>query len=703
MRDIESYSTIKTTIQHLDAVASELAAGYLSIFAGAGTSLGSGYVDWKQLMNPIIDQLGINPNIDLTKAAQYYENEFGRHGINLIVNDEFHKGKTTENRTLNQITDLPVQSVWTTNYDSLLEDSYTRKGKIADVKIKQEQFKYHVPNCDVTIYKMHGDKNYPDDVVITKNDYETYDSEREVFTKALSVELITHTFLFIGFSFSDPNLDRIISVVRHTFKQKAPKNHYCFMKRVCKSDSIYHLNRRFDYKQYLQDSNYQALRIRDMRKYGIQTILVDNFSQINDMLDYIKYKYTSNYVFVSGSYPRQLEWDSPSAKFIQRLSQALVERQYKIFSGFGTNVGNYLVLGAYQGIRKYGLRNINSAITIYPLVSLKESDGECGQQNIEDIRKAMIDTCGIFISIFGKTKYEEKHDVEDIRKIASGTLGLPFEPTAGTDDIKIYDPKIKGTIQNTVVKLTDDGMISEYKIARKLEKIVIACGFTGYTSKYVAEFEKIKQPSLTGELSLNGAISFDTPFEDKTFNITAAVNEIIARIEKLQAIHSNEMEEKLMQSIQSEEIEMRKIFISFHYAEGRAIAKRIRNVLRDKENYVVNDEETIQQKNSDIIKDWINEKLQGTDTTVLVWTDNIFKSEFVHYEIAKSIERHNAFVILTAASDWCGSCIISQLREKKWIPETVPDDYFVVGEWNNMEKSLIPLLDMAFAKKRLSN
>ena len=168
-------------------------------------------------------------------------------------------------------------------------------------------------------------------------------------------------------------------------------------------------------------------------------------------------------------------------------------------------------------------------------------------------------------------------------------------------------------------------------------------------------------------------------------------------------VSKTEMEEKLMQSIQSEEIEMRKIFISFHYAEGRAIAKRIRNVLRDKDNYVVNDEETIQQKNSDIIKDWINEKLQGTDTTVLVWTDNIFKSEFVHYEIAKSIERHNAFVILTAASDWCGSCIISQLREKKWIPETVPDDYFVVGEWNNMEKSLIPLLDMAFAKKRLSN
>lgn len=697
MKDTESNSAIKTTIQHLDAVAAELSAGYLSIFAGAGTSLGSGYVDWKQLMNPIIDQLGINPNIDLTKAAQYYENEFGRHGINLIVNDEFHKGETTENRTLDQITDLPVQSVWTTNYDSLLEDSYTRKGKIADVKIKQEQFKYHVPNCDVTIYKMHGDKNYPDDVVITKNDYETYDSEREVFTKALSVELITHTFLFIGFSFSDPNLDRIISVVRHTFKQKAPKNHYCFMKRVCKTDSIYNLNRRFDYKQYLQDSNYQALRIRDMRKYGIQTILVDNFSQINDMLDYIKYKYTSNYVFVSGSYPKQLEWDSPSAKFIQRLSQALVERQYKIFSGFGTNVGNYLVLGAYQGIRKYGLRNINSAITIYPLISLKESDSKSGQQNIESIRKAMIDTCGIFISMFGKTEYEEKHDLKDIQKIASRMLDFSFKSVAVADDTKVYDPESEDIVRSIVDKLTDDGMISEYKIATELEKIVIACEFTGYTAKYVAKFEKNRQPSL------NGVISFASSPDDKMFDITAAVDEAIARIEKLRAVHSKEMEEKLMHSIQSEENTMRRIFISFHYSEGREIAKRIRNMLQAKENYVVNDEETVQPKTSDIIKDWINDKLQNTDITILVWTNNTFKSEFVRYEIAKSIERHNAFVILTSGNDWCRKCIISQLREMVGIPDTIPDDYFVVGEWNGMEKSLIPLLEMAFAKKRLSS
>ena len=58
---------------------------------------------------------------------------------------------------------------------------------------------------------MHGDKDSPDDVVLTKKDYQTYDIERNVFTKLLSVELIRKTFVFIGFSFNDPNLERILS------------------------------------------------------------------------------------------------------------------------------------------------------------------------------------------------------------------------------------------------------------------------------------------------------------------------------------------------------------------------------------------------------------------------------------------------------------------------------------------------------------
>ena len=46
--------------------------GDISIFAGAGLSIASGYVDWKKLLEPISKQLRLNPNIDLTEIAQCF-------------------------------------------------------------------------------------------------------------------------------------------------------------------------------------------------------------------------------------------------------------------------------------------------------------------------------------------------------------------------------------------------------------------------------------------------------------------------------------------------------------------------------------------------------------------------------------------------------------------------------------------------------
>ena len=98
--------------------------------------------------------------------------------------------------------------------------------------VKKEDFKYHKIGREVAIYKMHGDKDSPDDVVLTKEDYQNYDIDRGIFTRMLSVELIRKSFVFIGFSFNDPNLERILSIAKQTLQGKAPQTHYCFMRKV---------------------------------------------------------------------------------------------------------------------------------------------------------------------------------------------------------------------------------------------------------------------------------------------------------------------------------------------------------------------------------------------------------------------------------------------------------------------------------------
>lgn len=96
---------------------------------------------------------------------------------------------------------------------------------------------------EVAIYKMHGDKDSPDDVVLTKEDYQNYDIDRGIFTRMLSVELIRKSFVFIGFSFNDPNLERILSIAKQTLQGKAPQTHYCFMRKVQLIDYLNEHNR----------------------------------------------------------------------------------------------------------------------------------------------------------------------------------------------------------------------------------------------------------------------------------------------------------------------------------------------------------------------------------------------------------------------------------------------------------------------------
>ena len=637
IQNIKAYKT------YLDIMVEEIKKGYLSIFAGAGLSNNSGFVDWKGLMKPIVNQLGINPNVDLTAAAQYYVNEYGRHGINTLINNEFNKSNQQQNSILDILAKIPIKSYWTTNYDSLIEDTLTQKGKVVDVKITQEQFKYHKPNVDATIYKMHGDKNHPDDVVLTKDDYETYDNTRSVFTKALSVELISHTFLFIGFSFSDPNLDRIISIVRHTFEHKSPKHHYCFMRMVQKKDYN-------NIVQYNHDYNYQSLRIRDMRKYGIQTILVTDFSQINSMLKYIKFKITANNIFIAGTYSNVLLRDTADAYFIENLAKKLVTNGYKIMTGFGENVGNYILLGAYSGaLEKNNSININNYINIHPIISFKNDNEK--KDDFSRIREMLIEQCGFFLTMFGKTEFNKNF----------------ISSNDGTKDYQLEK------------ELENDGVYQEYRIAKQLGKMIIPLGFTEHTSKYIYneykdQFNYIhtdykstgirKLFSCLENMSNNTDTDTDTDTgtdtDDKilreNLSFTKTTNNninqhdiynkiidlIISFINEEKSFYEQKIEKDLINDMVKE-----RIFLSFKYDVSHKEADLIRDIINSSNEYTTTEKECLKLTDKKTIYKWIDKKIYDTIATVLIYDKQLVKSEYIKYELNLSFKKKNALIIVT--------------------------------------------------------
>src|SRR6476659_10238195 len=101
---------------------------------GAGVSKAAGFVDWKSLMRDVAKDLhlDVDRETDLIAIAQYHENEMGGRGaLNRLLIEEFTRDATiTQNHRL--ITTLPVRTIWTTNYDKLIETAYREAHKRPD-------------------------------------------------------------------------------------------------------------------------------------------------------------------------------------------------------------------------------------------------------------------------------------------------------------------------------------------------------------------------------------------------------------------------------------------------------------------------------------------------------------------------------------------------------------------------------------------
>lgn len=366
-----------------------------AIFAGAGLSQPAGYVDWKNLLTEIADDLRLNIELedDLISLAQYHVNEFdGRSKINQILVDEFTKDvKTTENhQTLSR---LPIKTYWTTNYDNLIESNLTTNGKKVDTKIDPANLSYSKTGTDTIVYKMHGDSTLAHLAVLTKDDYEEYDLTRKIFSTALRGDLVSKTFLFIGFSFDDPNLSYILSRIRILLGKDA-RNHYCFMKTISRDD--YKTVQEFNYAEIKQD-----LKIKDLKRYKIIVLLVDDYSEITDILHEIESSIKRKNVFISGSasvYKDDKEFEA--FNFSTQLSKSIIKNKNNIVSGFGLGIGSCIISGALEELYQNGEEKVEDRLKSRPFP--QKIVGKMPLKSLwTKYRKDMLSGVGFSIFIFG--------------------------------------------------------------------------------------------------------------------------------------------------------------------------------------------------------------------------------------------------------------------------------------------------------------
>lgn len=389
--------------------ATEINNGYAAIFAGAGLSVPAGFVNWKALLKDLAEEinLDINRESDLTMVAQYYCNSFNRSRINDKIVNAFTTLKSgSDNHQI--LARLDIDTYWTTNYDQLIEKSLEQHGKTVDVKIVKEHFARYIKKKNAIVYKMHGDKDSPHDAVLTKDDYDYYQTKRELFSTALRGDLLSKKFLFIGFSFEDPNLDFVLSRIKILLETHTPE-HYCFFKNVSIDD--YNDENKTEEQNkldFLYAEIKQSLKISDLKRYGINPVMLDSYSEITNILAEIEVRTKRKNIFISGAAIDYTPFSEEQAyDFIHRLSYKLAEKEYKIVSGYGLGIGSMVINGALDFKIKSNFKSLDDLLVLRPFPQKKSSDVDFDKQR-DEYRKDMISSAGIAIFIFGN---KQKDDV----------------------------------------------------------------------------------------------------------------------------------------------------------------------------------------------------------------------------------------------------------------------------------------------------
>lgn len=423
----------------------------LGAFIGAGLSIPAGFCSWKELLRNPAEEIGLDveKENDLVNLAQYYANSKKRTSIDDLIKWQFSQlVKPTDNHKL--LSQLPISTFWTTNYDKLIEKALEDNMKKPYVKTKDEQLRGTNHDFDAIVYKLHGDVESPEDAVLTRSDYEEFGyNKRKLFREVLEGDLLTKTFLFLGFSFEDPNFNYVIGRLRVLLDEKNTRKHYCIMKRVQDTDEDY------EYKKARQE-----LQIEDLNRYGIFTYLVNKYDEITEILSTLVDRFRRKTIFISGSAHSYSDYSQETGEnFVHKLSFELSKNGYHIVNGYGKGVGEFVL----NGVADYCLTHkskINDFLTLMPFPQ-NSSLGIDLDKLYKENREQMIENCGIAIFLFGNKEAEDiASGVMDEYKLSKehGLVCLPIEYTGGASK-EIYD--------QTTQEISDKNTISAIEQANK--------------------------------------------------------------------------------------------------------------------------------------------------------------------------------------------------------------------------------------------
>ena len=192
--------------------------GQCVLFAGAGVSA-SALPKWRRLVDllsralPELEAEGATPG-DFLDIAQWYVEAHGRERLLRELVSIYGGQPAQPTELAAAVAALPSSLYFTTNYDEVLEAALRARGDLPDVVVDDRHIALVDERYRTTVIKLHGSVTVPESIVLTREDYVTYGETHKAAITYLQSLLATRTFLFVGFSFADPNFRLIYDAIQ---------------------------------------------------------------------------------------------------------------------------------------------------------------------------------------------------------------------------------------------------------------------------------------------------------------------------------------------------------------------------------------------------------------------------------------------------------------------------------------------------------
>lgn len=190
-------------------------------FIGSGFSKnaeipkGKKMLDWDELGQAFAKDLSGYKYSTAIDAISSYEYSFSRPSMVEKMKELLLNGKVVPGNTHKALCQLQFDVVCTTNFDRLLEDTFSFLKRPCNAIVRESQLSITPSKDEVTLLKLHGDIYDPDSMVATEEDYDKFLDVHPLLSTFLSNLLITRTPLFLGYSLDDVDLRQIWQILKN--------------------------------------------------------------------------------------------------------------------------------------------------------------------------------------------------------------------------------------------------------------------------------------------------------------------------------------------------------------------------------------------------------------------------------------------------------------------------------------------------------